>query len=180
MSDFTESLSGFLAECRNHILEEACGNESYSQMKTRCMELSDRLIASGTPECQALLINLIDSLGGIGTVEVSYCYMCGMRDSYNPDACFNPTGDDIHTELSAIKRYMDMRLSFEEKQKDLFALLDIERRDMLDEYIKTKNTVLGIEKSYCYPGGMRDRKCFDNHFNPSAAKEWQELMDAFL
>lgn len=180
MSNFVDNLSHFLSDCRNDILQEACDNDDYVDLKNKATEMSERLQNSVPSEYRTLLNDFLDALAAIGSMEDSYCYLCGLRDSNKPESQYNPLAKDTPSELAAYKPYADSELKRAEKYNELKTCIDTECLGLLDEYIETKNIILGIEKSYCYPGGLRDKKRLDNQFNPSIAKEWSKLINAFL
>lgn len=180
MSDFYENLSIFMRECRNVVLAEACDNKEYVRSKEKCAELQKRLLSSVPAEHNSLLGRFLDDRYSIGVIESSYCYLCGLRDGNATEIDFNPTAHETPPELAAYERYASLKSKSAEQYELLRTLLSAECFGLLDECVKAKDFILGIEKTYCYPGGLRDKKQLDKQFNPSADKEWCELMKAFL
>lgn len=180
MSGFIESLSNFLTDRRNNILEEVCRGKSYSDLKNEILLLSERLQAIATPELHSVIIDFLDDFTAISSFETKYCYLCGLRDGSKLDSELNRADKTEPDVLATHHEYLRLKKTAASRYEELQKRLDAERRALIDEYKRKKDTLIGIEKNSCYSEGQRDRKRLDNQFDPSAKKEWHELWETFL
>lgn len=176
MRSFAETFSDFLGELKNNIaIAMSEDSPTYEKLKA---ENEQRLMQIKSVAPIPLLDNYIDTLYEIAAFETNYCYLCGMRDSKRNK--IDPKDESVSQELYKYEKYAKCKALASEQYIQLQSLLTPECCEILTRYNETKDTIIGLEKYYCYSGGVSDKINLDDHLNPDNTDEWETLTDIFL
>lgn len=177
MRNFAETFSDFLAELKNNIIVAMTkSNPQYEKLKA---ENEQRLMQLKSLTPLPLLDDYIETLYAIASFETNYCYICGMSDSNMPNKV-NPTDDSVSCELHYYEKYTQWKALATEQYSKLQSILTPECCAVLTQYNETKDIIDGLEKQYCYSGGIFDKAKIDKSLDPANTTEWESITDIFL
>lgn len=177
MLDFAEAFGDFLTELKNAVLMEIFeSNPTYAKLKEKKEAQFAKLRSSVPP---VLLDGYIETQYAIASFEINYCYLCGLRDKNRPEGT-NPTGEEISQEFNKFEAYRHRQDQAREQHDELKAILQPDIFTLLTLYMETWSTILGIEKHYCYAGGLRDKAKLDEQLDFTTESAWESLCNLFL
>lgn len=177
MEKFIEHLNDFLGVLQNSILQELSeSNPRYVEMKETKEKYYEQLKNIVSPD---LLDGYVDAQYSLASFELGYCHLCGWRDSKKLRS-ISPTGTEMLQEFSDFKKYKKLQTQASEKHNALQAEISSDHSVLLNEYINLWEIISGLEKHYCYIGGIYDKKKLDNYFNPANKDTWEKLIELFF